>query len=392
MKPSLILHRPVTLLIRSNSAMPPKTAETAPHPLPAARDLRQDHRDHIITCKRRWMSVSWELQRIQQEENTLEGQLSRCPRSSGAPYLNQHISEASFYIPIYAQPSPLSPGRKRALLIGINYKGQRCELRGCNNDIHNILPCLINQWGYHPRDIVQLIDDGYRPPPTRQNILLEMHRLASYSRAGDSMFFYFSGHGGQVRDLDGDEVDGYDEFICPVDYQQSGVINDDEIHEIMVSIMTQRTPHISHGISNTSLIERTQVKPLAAGSRLTALFDSCHSGTVLDLPYLYDSRQCTFVDGVTPGARIRKHSQAQVVCFSGCEDFEESESITMPGRPIGGLMTFAFIHVFSCTQALTFQNRFEQIRAFVREILPDARQHPQFSCSNPLDITLPFYI
>jgi hypothetical protein len=52
-----------------------------------------------------------------------------------------------------------------------------------------------------------------------------------------------SGHGGQIRDLDGDEVDGYDEcmiqaplekitidvqkVICPVDYQQSGVINDD---------------------------------------------------------------------------------------------------------------------------------------------------------------------
>ncbi|KAG1841180.1 caspase domain-containing protein [Suillus tomentosus] len=158
--------------------------------------------------------------------NTLEGQLSRCPRFSGAPYLNQHMSEASFYIPIYTQPSPPSPGRKRALLIGINYKGQRCELRGCNNDIHNILPCLINQWGYDPRDIVQLIDDGYRPPPTRQNISLEMHRLASYSMAGDSMFFYFSGHGGQVRDLDGDEVDGYDEFICPVDYQESGVMND----------------------------------------------------------------------------------------------------------------------------------------------------------------------
>ncbi|KAG1848000.1 caspase domain-containing protein [Suillus tomentosus] len=367
MKPSLILHRPVTLLIRSNSAMLPKIVETVLHSFPTVRDPRQDHRDHIITCKRRWMSVSWELPRIQQEENTLESRLSRCPRSSGAPYLNQHMSEASFYIPIYAQPSPPSPRRKRALLIGINYKGQRCELRGCNNDIHNILPCLINRWGYNPTDIVQLIDDGYRPPPTRQNILLEMHRLASYSRAGDSMFFYFSGHGGQVRDLDGDEVDGYDEFICPVDYQESGVINDDEIHEIMV-------------------------KPLAAGSRLTALFDSCHSGTVLDLPYLYDSRQCTFVDGVTPGARIRKHSQAQVVCFSGCEDYEESESITMPGRPIGGLMTFAFIHVFSCTQALTFQNRFEQIRAFVREILPDARQHPQFSCSNPLDITLPFYI
>ena len=29
------------------------------------------------------------------------------------------------------------------------------------------------------------------------------------------------------------------------------------------------------------------VKPLPAGCRLTALFDCCHSGSVLDLPYEY---------------------------------------------------------------------------------------------------------
>lgn len=28
------------------------------------------------------------------------------------------------------------------------------------------------------------------------------------------------------------------------------------------------------------------VKPLPAGCRLTAIFDSCHSGTVMDLPYV----------------------------------------------------------------------------------------------------------
>lgn len=345
------------------------------NPFPAAFELlRQDHH----TCKRRRKHASWELW-SQQTSSILEeiaaqarghhhlAEFSRCSRSSGVPYFNQRMTEAFSYIPRYTQPSPPPRGRKRALLIGINYTGQRYELRGCNNDIRNILPCLINRWGYDFTDIVQLIDDGCGPPPTKDNILLEMRRLAFYARAGDSMFFYFSGHGGQIRDLDGDEVDGYDEFICPVDYQQSGVINDDEIHEIMV-------------------------KPLAAGSRLTALFDSCHSGTVLDLPYLYDSGQCEFVDGVTPGARVKKASQAQVVCFSGCGDSEESESVTMPGQPIGGLMTFAFVHVFSCTQTLTFQSRFEQIRAFVRATLPDAKQQPQFSCSNPLDTTLPFYI
>jgi hypothetical protein len=73
------------------------------------------------------------------------------------------------------------------------------------------------------------------------------------------------GHGGQTEDLDGDEDDGYDEVIYPVDFRQTGHITDDEMHRIMV-------------------------QPLPAGVRLTAIFDSCHSGTALDLPYIYSTQ------------------------------------------------------------------------------------------------------
>lgn len=73
------------------------------------------------------------------------------------------------------------------------------------------------------------------------------------------------GHGGQTKDLDGDEADGYDEVIYPVDFRQAGHITDDEMHRIMV-------------------------QPLQAGVRLTAIFDSCHSGTALDLPYIYSTQ------------------------------------------------------------------------------------------------------
>lgn len=37
-----------------------------------------------------------------------------------------------------------------------------------------------------------------------------------------------SGHGGQTPDLDGDEDDGYDEVIYPLDFKQAGHIVDDE--------------------------------------------------------------------------------------------------------------------------------------------------------------------
>lgn len=37
-------------------------------------------------------------------------------------------------------------------------------------------------------------------------------------------------------------------------------------------------------------MHRIMVRPLSPGVRLTAIFDSCHSGTALDLPYIYSTQ------------------------------------------------------------------------------------------------------
>lgn len=78
---------------------------------------------------------------------------------------------------------------------------------------------------------------------------------------GDSLVFYYSGHGARVRDVDGDEIDGYDEALCPVDYRTAGKILDDEINATIIT-------------------------PLPHGVKLHAIIDTCFSGTLLDLPYL----------------------------------------------------------------------------------------------------------
>lgn len=54
-------------------------------------------------------------------------------------------------------------------------------------------------------------------------------------------------------------------MIYPVDYKRVGHIVDDELHRVIVN-------------------------PLQAGVRLTAIFDSCHSGSCLDLPYIYSTK------------------------------------------------------------------------------------------------------
>jgi metacaspase-1 len=90
---------------------------------------------------------------------------------------------------------------------------------------------------------------------------MAMYWLVQGCLAGDSLVLHYSGHGGQQKDENGDEVDGFDETILPLDFEQEGVILDDEINEIIV-------------------------RPLPRGVKLHAIVDACHSGTVLDLPFV----------------------------------------------------------------------------------------------------------
>jgi Caspase domain len=43
-----------------------------------------------------------------------------------------------------------------------------------------------------------------------------------------------TGHGGKIKDESGDEKDGYDETLVPLDYNESGMILDDDLYEVLV--------------------------------------------------------------------------------------------------------------------------------------------------------------
>jgi hypothetical protein len=42
------------------------------------------------------------------------------------------------------------------------------------------------------------------------------------------------GHGSRLKDQDGDEDDGYDETLVPVDFQRAGQIRDDDVLKYLV--------------------------------------------------------------------------------------------------------------------------------------------------------------
>jgi hypothetical protein len=105
------------------------------------------------------------------------------------------------------------------------------------------------------------------------------------------------------KDTNGDEEDGSDEVIYPMDHDIAGYLVDDDMHEIMVRNLpigcrlTVRASTYSNGKSYTDIYKNRRYLmcvPLQVCDLLSILFQSCHSGSVLDLPYMYSTEGRVF--------------------------------------------------------------------------------------------------
>jgi hypothetical protein len=118
----------------------------------------------------------------------------------------------------------------RALLVGINDYQGISDLKGCINDVTNMRDILKTYLDFTNKDIRVLVDRR----ATKANILKRLRWMIDGAKPGDFLVFHFSGHGSQIRDRDGDELqDQMDELICPWDMNwDDGFITDDMLNEI----------------------------------------------------------------------------------------------------------------------------------------------------------------
>lgn len=95
----------------------------------------------------------------------------------------------------YAYQYSACTGKRKALLIGINYFRQKGELKGCINDVQNLSNFLMQKHRFRRQDMVILTDDQRDPRslPTRENILRAMAWLVNGAEVNDSLFFHYSG-------------------------------------------------------------------------------------------------------------------------------------------------------------------------------------------------------
>ncbi len=141
-----------------------------------------------------------------------------------------------------AKPKALS------LHIGLNavspaaYGGWSGDLAACEFDAKDMAAIAKSQG---MKSTVLLTKKG-----TRAQTLAAIQKAAKQLKKGDLFFLTYSGHGGQVPDVTGEETDKQDETWCLYD----GQLIDDELY--------------------------FELSRFAAGVRILVLSDSCHSGTV----------------------------------------------------------------------------------------------------------------
>jgi hypothetical protein len=231
-------------------------------------------------------------------------------------------------------------GNGVSLHIGLNsvdpdhYQGWKGTLAGCEYDAHD-MESIAESLGYEPRTV--LLTKG----ATVSAVTTAITKASKGLTAGDTLFLTYSGHGGQVKDTNGDERrkdvdevgeygDTYDETWVLYDRQ----LVDDELYALWAEF--------------------------AAKVRVIVLSDSCHSGTVARpapwdtdnvdpwpnrrLPIelqdgVYAANQRTY-DAVQKKTKSRdaKAVKASVALISGCLDNQTSGDGPRNGRFTGRLL------------------------------------------------------
>jgi hypothetical protein len=251
----------------------------------------------------------------------------------------------------------IKSSNKKALLIGINYTNTDNELYGCINDTINMQEMLSSKLNYK---VFTLLTDKTTNKPTKQNIINELTKLLVESKSGDNLFFLFSGHGINTSDVNKDELDGNDELIVPLNANSvSSCILDDELYALVLANLKKDV-------------------------KLVMLFDSCFSGTIMDLKYNYmtdDTNKMIMNSTATD-------TMGQVFVISGCKDDQTSADayVNYLSKNIySGAMTYAFL---TTVNELGVHVSLHELLKRMRTILKtnEYEQVPQLSGGRLVDI------
>lgn len=195
---------------------------------------------------------------------------------------------------------------KSALMVGINYIGTNNRLNGCINDAILMSSLVKGKYGYKSED-VSLMTDLTLIKPTSANIITGFTNLLKNAQSGDNLFFFYSGHGTRTFKQNLLQIDNTNECIFALD-----------------------------GINITDItFKRIIDANMKDGVHLVCVFDSCFSGTVMNLAHNYlnsDNGGGTWIN--TEDTLV---THGTVICISGSTDSQTSEDAFINGKYEGAL-------------------------------------------------------
>lgn len=227
---------------------------------------------------------------------------------------------------------------KRAFLVGISEYNRTIEQSPYSwNNIHGandvaILTPTLQKQGFKTTTIVN-------QQATGQNIRKQLSIFSSSLKSGDIVYLHFSCHGQPVEDLDGDEADGWDEAIIPVDaqkiyskdkYKGENHITDDELNRFFRTIRTK----------------------IGRKGYLTVVVDACHAGTSYrgeeneDSVFVrgtnsgFSERGLKFIPKIDKRGRInieKSVNMSDICIIEACRSYQLNNEIKCDGKYYGSL-------------------------------------------------------
>jgi hypothetical protein len=221
-------------------------------------------------------------------------------------------------------------------------RGAWRDLQGAVNDVDALKEVLVTRFEFKPENVRVLRN----AEATREHILDAIRQyLIAPATAGDVSFFFYAGHGSQVRNSKSAEVDQMDESIVPADANSGQLdLRDKELAKIFDEALDKRID-------------------------LTAAFDSCHSGSIgrgAPRPTTFrmlapDMRDAADPSNPTPPA------QRGALVLSAARDDKLAEEVQDEGNTPHGLFTWALLKVLrSMPVNQSAERTFQQVHALMQ--------------------------
>jgi len=160
--------------------------------------------------------------------------------------------------------------------------------------------------------------------------------LPSVTKPGDTVFIYFSGHGGQVPDDNGDEADGQDEVLITYDFMHAGIL------DALLSKKATLTPALAQRVDELVNVYRQAATPEQGsaaiaratgvsddlfahwlqkldGRRVVVVLDVCHAGGFATQEKgIGDAKDVAFDFCDSEAGRLKDLGQPNSALFSAC--------------------------------------------------------------------------